>query len=77
MYLLFRARTTDNKAAGCNYLIKNNRAILATCAQDIIDTLGWAEKSTRPKTVQKELFIQLSDEEKRIVDLLREKETIT
>lgn len=72
----FPGRTIDNKSAGCNYLIKNNKAILATGAQDIIDTLGWTEKNNRPKTAQKELFIQLSDEEKRMVDLLREKETI-
>jgi len=71
----FPGRTSDNKSAGCNYLIKNNKAILATGAQDIIDTLGWAEKNNQLKKVQKELFIQLSDEEKRIVDLLSEKET--
>jgi len=39
--------------------------------------LDGRKKAPVQKTVQKELFIQLSDEEKRIVDLLREKETIT
>lgn len=71
----FPGRTTDNKSAGCNYLIKNNKAILLTSAQDIIDILGWAEKKSLPKKLQKELFIQLSVEEKIIVDLLKEKET--
>jgi DNA processing protein len=72
----FPGRTTDNKSAGCNYLIKNNKAILLTSAQDIIDILGWAEKKTHAKKIQKELFIQLTDEEKIIVDLLKEKETM-
>ncbi|HTE10682.1 MAG TPA: DNA-processing protein DprA [Chitinophagaceae bacterium] len=72
----FPGRTTDNKSAGCNYLIKNNKAILLTGAQDLIDILGWAEKKSSPKKAQKELFIQLSDEEKIIVGLLKEKETV-
>ena len=72
----FPGRTTDNKSAGCNYLIKNNKAILLTGAQDLIDILGWAEKKNSPKKPQKELFIQLSEEEKIIVELLKEKETV-
>jgi DNA processing protein len=40
----FRGRVSDNKSAGCKYLIKNNKAMLLTGAQDIIDTLGWQEK---------------------------------
>jgi len=73
----FPGRTTDNKSAGCNELIKNNKAILLSGAADIIDMLGWAEQTNIPKKIQKELFIQLSDEEKTIVDLLKEKETLS
>ncbi|MEP6749259.1 MAG: DNA-processing protein DprA [Bacteroidota bacterium] len=72
----FPGRTTDSKSAGCNYLIKNNKAMLLTGAQDLIDILGWEEKQIKPKKQQKELFIQLSAEEKIIVDLLKEKETV-
>ncbi|MEO6315911.1 MAG: DNA-processing protein DprA [Chitinophagaceae bacterium] len=72
----FPGRTTDNKSAGCNYLVKNNKAILLTGAQDIIDILGWSDKKTAPKKQQKELFITLSTEEKLIVDLLKEKELV-
>ncbi len=72
----FPGRTTDNKSTGCNYLIKNNRAMLLTGAQDLIDILGWEEKKTPPKKQQKELFIQLSAEEKIIVDILKEKELV-
>lgn len=72
----FPGRTTDTKSAGCNYLIKNNKAMLLTGAQDLIDILGWEEKKLHPKKQQKELFIQLSAEEKIIVDILKEKETV-
>jgi DNA processing protein len=73
----FPGRTTDNKSTGCNHLIKNNKAILLTGAQDIIDTMGWEEKKNKQRNQQKELFIQLSAEEKIIADLLKEKDTVT
>jgi DNA processing protein len=37
--------------------------------------MGWKEKKTKPKK-QKELFIELSPEEKQIIQLLQEKETV-
>ena len=72
----FPGRTTDNKSAGCNYLIQNNKAILLTGAKDIVDILGWAENKNKSKKIQQELFIQLNEEEKIIVDLLKEKESV-
>ncbi len=72
----FPGRTTDNKSAGCNYLIQNNKAILLTGAADIINLLGWSEKKKQPKRIQQEMFIQLSNEEQIIAGLLKEKETV-
>ena len=68
-------RTTDNKSSGCNHLIKNNKAILLTDADELIDVMGWTEKKAKPKK-QKELFIELSAEEKQIVHLLQQKEAV-
>ncbi len=68
-------RTTDNKSAGCNHLIKNNKAILLTDAQELLDVMGWNDKKTKPKK-QRELFIELSAEEKLVVQLLQEKESV-
>jgi DNA processing protein len=71
-------KITDNKSAGCNFLIRNNKAMLLTDAEEIIEIMGWEEKSQKSKTkTQKELFIELSKEEKIIVDILREKETLS
>lgn len=66
-------KITDTKSAGCNYLIQNNKAILFTDAIELIETLGWQTKKMKKKQ-QKELFIELSDDEKIIVNILKEKE---
>ncbi len=68
-------KITDTKSAGCNYLIKNNKALLLTNAEELIQTMGWALRQTLVKK-QKELFIELAAEEKIIVTLLKEKETV-
>ena len=39
--MAFPGRTTDPASAGCNQLIRKNAAHLITCAQDLIDDLGW------------------------------------
>lgn len=70
----FPGRTTDHRSSGCNKLIKENKAVLVTGADDIIEALGWKEVS-RPKKLQRQLFIDFSPEEKIILDLLSEKET--
>jgi len=68
-------RTTDSKSSGCNYLIKNNKAILLTDADELSDVMGWKEKKQKPKK-QKELFIELSADEQQIVQLLQQKESV-
>jgi DNA processing protein len=73
----FPGRITDSKSAGCNYLIKNNKAMLLTDAQELTEIMGWEEKKKKQVKQQKELFIQLSNDEKIIVDILKEKETVT
>jgi DNA processing protein len=68
-------RTTDTKSKGCNYLIKNNKAILLTDAGQLLDIMGWQEKKKKIKK-QKELFIELTPEEKQVIDILKQKESV-
>lgn len=68
-------RTNDKASSGCNHLIKYNKAILLTDAEELLDVLGWKEKK-KEKKQQKELFVELSAEEKQIVQLLQEKEMV-
>ena len=71
-------RVSDNKSAGCNFLIRNNKAMLLTDAEELIEVMGWEEKTTseKEKRNQRELFIELSKNEKIIVDILKEKDLI-
>ncbi len=68
----FPGRTTDNKSEGCNFLIKNNKAALLTSADDLLENMGWKKKKPVQPKKQKELFIELSPDEKIIVGLLQE-----
>ncbi|HET7000248.1 MAG TPA: DNA-processing protein DprA [Puia sp.] len=66
-------RISDFKSAGCNWLIRNNQAILLENIHDLVKVMGWEEKTTREKK-QEELFIVLTEPEQRIIDLLKERE---
>jgi DNA processing protein len=68
-------RSTDKVSAGCNHLIKYNKAILLTDADELLNVMGWDEKKTKPKK-QRELFIELTPEEKNIIALLQQKEAV-
>ncbi len=68
-------RTNDPKSEGCNYLIKNNKALLITNANDLLEIMNWKEKEKPARKKQRELFIELTPDEKIITDILLEKET--
>lgn len=71
----FPGKISDSKSAGCNYLIKSNKAVLLTSAQDLIEFMGWETKLIQKK-VQKELFIEFTDEEKMIIRLFNDKDVL-
>lgn len=66
-------RTTDSKSEGCNYLIKANKAALINNAGDLLDNMRWNDTKPSVKK-QRELFIELSADEKIILDILQQKE---
>lgn len=68
-------RVNDAKSAGCNYLIQTNKAILFTGAKELQEAMGWKQKHMAKKQ-QRELFIELGDDEKLIVSILGEKEMV-
>ena len=63
-------RTTDKMSAGCNKLIFDNKAVLLRSADDFIAHMGWEthKKIAQPK--QKELFLNLTDDEEKIFNAL-------
>ena len=71
-------RVNDHKSAGCNFLIRNNKAMLLTDAEELVEVMGWEEKAKRikEKKSQREIFIELSKDERIIVDILKEKDLV-
>ena len=68
-------RVNDSRSEGCNYLIKNNKSLLITCADDLMHIMNWKATPTKVKK-QRELFIELTADEKIIVDILQAQENI-
>jgi DNA processing protein len=68
-------RTIDAKSAGCNFLIQHNKAILLTEARELLKVMGWTEEK-KDKKQQRELFIELTPDEQKIIALLQEKESV-
>ncbi|MEZ5034909.1 MAG: DNA-processing protein DprA [Chitinophagaceae bacterium] len=69
-------KITDTKSSGCNYLIKTNKAMLLAKPEDLINIMQWADETQSKKTKkqQRELFIELSHDEKIIVNILQKAE---
>ncbi|RYF88133.1 MAG: DNA-protecting protein DprA [Chitinophagaceae bacterium] len=65
-------KTTDVKSEGCNHLIRSNKASLATSATDILEAMNWLPKEKVAPQKQRELFIELSADQRIIVDLLQQ-----
>lgn len=61
-------------SAGCNNLIRDSKAALITCADDIMNNLGWQDAQTVDKTrqqgIERSLFTELNDTEKILADAL-------
>lgn len=74
----FPGKTIDIKSAGCNYLIRNNKAMLITDAAELLQVMQWEEKLSNKKDLkkQRELFVEMTAEEKIIVTILQEKEIV-
>lgn len=64
-------KTTDSKSEGCNYLIQSNKAVLIRSGEDIIEQMGWEEKQKK-QAIQKKLFVELTSNERLIVELLQQ-----
>ncbi|MDB2385121.1 DNA-processing protein DprA [Polaribacter sp.] len=69
-------RSSDKYSKGCNNLIKNNRAHLLSDASDLVKHLNW-DLQKKPKVIQKQLFISLTQEEQKVYDILKEKDKAT
>ena len=63
---------SDEYSKGCNRLIRDNKASLLLSAEDFVQAMGWNMQTTLSEkvSVQRSLFIELSEEEQKIVAIL-------
>jgi DNA processing protein len=63
-------RARDKKFGGGNFLIKNHKAQLIETAEDVVGIMRW-EQIEKNRNIQKQLFVELSEKEQVVVDILR------
>lgn len=68
----FPGRVGDDYSEGCNFLIRNNKAALLTCAADLAYSLGWEKTDKLQPVEQFMLPIDLSAEEQTIFNILHQ-----
>lgn len=68
----YPGRLHDEFSAGCNFLIKTNRANLISGVADLEYLLGWTEIKAKQNKPQLSLMLNLTADEKKIADLLNE-----
>lgn len=69
----FPGRVGDDFSAGCNHYISINKAGLIQSAADFVKSMMWDVDMTpgKNRNIQHQLFVELTPEEERIVELLR------
>lgn len=68
----FPGRLNDEYSKGCNQLIRDNKASLLLSAEDFVSAMGWdiAAHPAKVENVQRSLFLDLSEDEQKVVDIL-------
>ncbi|MBO4985486.1 MAG: DNA-processing protein DprA [Bacteroides sp.] len=71
-------RATDAMSVGCNRLIRDNKASLIQSAEDFLQAMRWlpGQQASKPAAVQRNLFLDLSEEEQTIVNILTQHEEL-
>lgn len=73
----FPGNAEDEFSAGCNMLIKRNKAALIENAADLLYAMGWEQiENKKTKSNQFALPINLSDDENQIINLIKDSQPI-
>lgn len=70
----YPGRPCDEFSAGCNKIIREDKAHLITSAEDLINLMGWPMPQAKSEPIQRELFPELTPDEQSIIDCLKEAE---
>lgn len=66
-------RITDKYSSGCNYLLQTQRAQIFIDADSMAMSMGWINQPVQRKQ-QRELIVDLSEDEKKVIEVFKEKE---
>lgn len=68
----FPGRVGDSYSQGCNQLVRDNKAAMILNADDFVKAMGWDgnNESQRPQAIQRQLFVELTEEEERLMSIL-------
>ncbi|MDH6356347.1 DNA-processing protein DprA [Parabacteroides sp. PF5-9] len=72
----FPGRVNDTSSAGCNNLIRKNKAALITHATDLIEAMSWDIEKTQESPLQTQLFFPANSTEEKIITLLQQEEEL-
>lgn len=64
-------RVTDEASAGCNHLIRKEKAHLLTSAADIVELMNWEPMGIKVSSRQRNLFPELNGIHRQIVENLK------
>ncbi|NDW17611.1 DNA-protecting protein DprA [Dysgonomonas sp. 216] len=68
-------RISDPYSRGCNKLILDNKAGVILSADDFMDNMNWSNTTTKTVPKQKELFLNLTEEQQKIYDVLQQSDS--
>ncbi len=71
----YPGRVNDSRSSGCNEVIRTNVAAMITKPADLIEMMNWGDKGKR-KPVQRQLFLNLSPDEEKILAILQTKDAV-
>ncbi len=69
-------KNTDKKSMGCNHLIRQNKAMIATGPEHLLEYMGWVQHAPLKKKKQRELFVNLTADEEKIINVLQQKNNL-
>ena len=71
-------RIHDLYSAGCNQLIRHNKAALLSSVQDLIEALGWQHEDMQRKPQQTELLFNESDSQEiqQVLQILQDQDEV-
>lgn len=71
---VFPGRATDPYSRGCNKLIRENKACLIENLDDLEYFMSWQSEIDKPRRIQRQLFVELTPDEEKIIDALGDQE---